>query len=372
MVRRVVNRPTDDHPARPTSSGAEPERAMPEEGVEEKREHSLLSGLPATWIDRLLPRRPRPFLLVVLGLAGGFWLLGLTLATDRKAFLASTEWRIQPLFLAGHLVTLRLFVSCYVRNYLRGVHHLDASPALAKQWTLSLLRPLGGLVALALAAPFCAYDIASLDQYVLVPDDGVRAVDVLLCVVWCFEWVMNAYIWFMLVGFACLSSWTIRQHAFRSPLQTVIQLKQYRPFLLMSVQGSTILVFFGALYGLYVWYADGDMSDFVSLGITLVLLLGCFVPPWLLLRNRLEGELRRQQEAISHRLVGIQALGEQPNTPEVMARRLDEAVALLRLTHLERLQQELGAAEGRAVVMRLLIPVSTVLVKVLRPFLIGL
>lgn len=354
------------------SSGTDNGRVPTKGGEDKKHRGAVLAGLPITWIDRLLPRRPRPFLLVVLGVVGGLWLLGLMLATDRHAFLLSREWQIQPLFLAGHMVTLRLFVSYYSRNYLIGVHHLDVALPLAKQWTLSLLSPLGGVFALALAAPFCFYDIMTLGQYCLVPDLGVQAVDVLVCFVWCVEWVMNAYIWVMLVGFACLSSWTIRHHAFRSPLQTVIQLKRYRPFLLMSVQGSTLLVFFGALYGLYVWYADGDLSDFVSLGISLVLLLACFVPPWLLLRNRLEGEVRRQQEALGHELLNIQAAGVDSNTTDAMATRLNEAIAMLRLTHLERLQKELGAAEGRAVVMRLPIPVSTALLKVVRSLLIGL
>jgi hypothetical protein len=333
-----------------------------------------LDTLPAMWIDALLPRRPRLFLWVVFGVAGGLWLLGWASASDRDAFLLSREWQIQPIFLAGHMIALRLFVTCYARNYLNGVQYLDIPLPVAKRWMLNLLRPMGGAVALAFAAPLCLYDIVSLGQYCLAPEQGIRAVDVLLCFVWCMEWVLNAYIWTILVGFACLASWTIRRHVFRSPLQTVIQLKQYRPFLLMSVQGSTILVFFGALYGLYVWYADGDLSDFVGLGITLVLLFGCFVPPWLLLRNRLEGEVRRQHETLGRQLLGIQTARTEMSTQatEMLAQRLEEAIAMLRITHLDRLQQELGRAEGRAVVMRLLIPVSTVLVKVLRPLLLGL
>ena len=359
-------------PTEPSSADAV--RAADAPTLDEGQVLASLDAIPTTWIDWLLPRRPRPFFWMVVGVAGGLWLLGLVLAVDRNAFLLSQEWQIQPLFLAGHMVALRLFITCYARNYLNGVQYLDVSIPSAKRWTQNLLRPIGGVIALVVAAPFCFYDIMSLGEYCLVPEQGIGAVDVIQCALWCIEWAMNAYIWIILVGFAALLSWTIRTHAFRAPMQTVIQLKQYRPFLLMSVQGSTILVFFGALYGLYVWYADGDLSDFVGLGITLVLLFACFVPPWLFLRNRLEGEVKRHHEALARQLLSIQAetTKNPSDVPATLEQRLEEAIAMLRITQLDRLQQELGKAEGRAVVMRLLIPVSTVLMKVLRPLLLGL
>jgi hypothetical protein len=341
---------------------------------DESRFADSLDDLPVAWIDRLLPRHPKAFMMVVVGVACGVWLLAFGVASNRSAFLMSREWQIQPLFLAGHLVTLRLFVTCYSRNYLRGAQYLDMSTASATKLALNVLGPWGGLAALALAAPFCFLDIASLKEYCLVPDAGVGFVDVIQAGVWCVEWAINAYIWVILVGFALLLTWTIRNQMFRDPLQTVIQLKQYRPFLLMSVQGSTTLVFFGALYGLYVWYADGDISDFIGLGVTMVLLLVCFVPPWLLLRQRLEKELKRQQEVLSRQLLHVQeeSHSSASDASADLRQRLDEAIAMLRITQLDRLQQELGRAEGRAVVMRLLIPLSTVLMKVLRPLLLGL
>jgi len=372
--RKVASRMVGGHAADQSSPmGSHPDGEAAKQRSDFNYSGVRLEGLPVAWIDNLLPRRPRNFLCVVVGVVCTLWLIGWSIASDRTAFLLSKEWQIQPLFLAGHLVTLRFFVTCYSHNYLKGVHYLDLSPSDAKRWTLRLLGPLGGLVALILASPFCFYDIISLGEYCLVPEQGIREVDVLLCIVWCVEWIANAYLWTILVGFACLSSWTIRHHTFRAPTLTVIQLKQYRPFLLMSVQGSTILVFFGALCGAYVWYADGDLSDFIGLGITLLLLMVCFVPPWLLLRNRLEGELRQQYEALSHSLVRLQTeeRDDSEDLTAVTATRLDEAIAMLRITHLDRLQQELGRAEGRAVVMRLLIPLGTVLMKVVRPLLIG-
>jgi hypothetical protein len=211
--------------------------------IDESRVGASLDDLPLAWIDRLLPRHPKAFAGVVVGVAGGVWLLAWGVASNRSVFLMSKEWQIQPLFLAGHLVTLRLFVTCYTRNYLKGAQYLDMPTASATKWVLNVLGPWGGVAALALAAPFCFFDIASLKEYCLVPDAGVGMVDVIQAGVWCVEWAINAYIWVILVGFALLLTWTVGNQVFRDPLQTVIQLKQYRPFLLMSVQGSTTIGF---------------------------------------------------------------------------------------------------------------------------------
>ena len=175
--------------------------ASPAAGSGEEQPHPItLEGLPVAWIDRLLPRQPVRFLAVVVGLASCVWLAGLLLASDRGAFLASREWRIQPLFLAGHLIALRLFVTVYAGNYLRGARHLTILPDEALRWVLRGLRPVGGIVALLVATPFCVMDLSLLyseayRQYLLVPAQGIGAVDLLLAAIWCAEWIVNAYIW---------------------------------------------------------------------------------------------------------------------------------------------------------------------------------
>src|SRR5262245_17672404 len=117
-----------------------------------------LEGEGQALIDRWLPRRPRSFVLAVVLLAAACWALGLVLATDARAFLASREWQIQPLYLAVHLVTLRLFATAFVRSFLAGVTHLDITDAAARHRMWLVLGPIGAVVAAALAAPFCVFD----------------------------------------------------------------------------------------------------------------------------------------------------------------------------------------------------------------------
>ena len=84
-----------------------------------------LEGEGRALIDRVLPQRPRNFLIVVAVLSVGCWLLGLALTTDPRGFLVSREWQLQPIYLAAHFVTLRLFATMLTRNFLAGAMHLE-------------------------------------------------------------------------------------------------------------------------------------------------------------------------------------------------------------------------------------------------------
>jgi hypothetical protein len=333
-------------------------------------------------VDRLLPRSPRPFIAVVGVIALGSWLLGLLLAADRARFLASREWQAQPLFLACHLIALRLFVTVYVRNFRAGAAHLDMPGAEADRRVYALLRPLGGAVALVVAVPFCISDFNYLyskayRELAVGPAGAVGAADLLMGVIWCVEWILNAYIWVLLVGFLVLTLRVLKQYPFRAPVEIVLHEKRYRPFLLMSVQGATILLLFGMVYAAYVWYAEGEATDYISLGITGGLLLLGFVPPWLRLKNGIDRAVQRETYALRDRLCGSNrdqagvAEGKGAIDLSGLAGRLDDIWTMLRVAYLERLQQELGQAEGKAILLRVLAPATTVAWRLLRPLFLG-
>jgi hypothetical protein len=50
-----------------------------------------------------------------------------------------------------------------------------------------------------------------------------------------------------------------------------------------------------------------------------------------------------------------------------LAERLDNALAILRAAYLERMHQELGRAEGKALLLKLLAPASTIGWRIIRP-----
>jgi hypothetical protein len=129
---------------------------------EPMRPLTLEGGPPLAWIDRVLPSRPHWFLLVVLGLSIGCWLLGFLLAADRPKFLQTREWYAQLIYLPAHFIALRLFVTLYTRNFMAGVRHLTVPLDLAWRRMRWVLGPVG-LLSLLLAAPLSARDFFDLD-----------------------------------------------------------------------------------------------------------------------------------------------------------------------------------------------------------------
>ncbi len=321
-----------------------------------------------TLIDRVLPRHSLAFYLLALVIAAACWGLGLALAPSATSFLELREWHIQPFYLAAHLIALRLFVQLFVRNYVAGASHLDIS---ADRVTTGIRRVLGlpgGLVAIAIALPFCILDYQYLvsDHYEKLSEDQLlHAIDYVMWGIWCMEWLLNAFIWVVLAGFLAMSYQALRTCRFRAPIATVVQEKLYRPFLQMSSQGASIVLGFACVTAFYIWYAGGEVSDFLGLGVTGVLLVVGFIPAWLLLNAKVKRTVREEIEALRRNLPALVA-GEMvlgASTGEARARtveeRLDEVVAIMRAWHLERLQLDLGRTEAQALVVRLAAPAAT-------------
>jgi hypothetical protein len=76
---------------------------------------------------------------------------------------------------------------------------------------------------------------------------------------------------------------------------------------------------------------------------------------------------------LQQRLVdGLRRRGDNPDqaaTVEELGQRLDTVLFILRSGYLEKMHRELGRAEGKAVLLKLLIPASSVGFKFLRPWL---
>jgi hypothetical protein len=349
----------------------------------EERLRSLsLERVPGAWVDRLLPARPWHFLGAVAVVALGCWLVGLVLAGNPGGFLRSREWQVQPIFLAVHFICLRLFVTCYTRNFLAGAARMDLPEGEAARRVRQVLGPVGGACALLAAVPFCISNLFYLSSGQYADEAAVfgggthAAVDWFLFVVWCVEWAINAYIWMLLVGFLWLTMRTLWYSRFRASIDVVLHEKHYRPFLLMSAQGASVVLFFAIVNSFYVWYAAGVLSDLIGLAITMLLLLVGFGPPWLQLKAGIERQVDAEMFGLQQKLIenarrrAEVGTAGQPATLEEVTARLDEALAILRGTQLERMHRELGRAEGRALLLKLLAPASALAWKVLRPFLL--
>lgn len=348
-------------------------------GREEKLHPLSLERVPWARLD-VLPARPRTFLLFLGGVVAGSWLVGLFLAPDWRGFVTAPEWQVQPVFLATHLLVVRLFVTCYARNYLAGAAHLHLPEGQAQRYVRGLLGLRGGLLALFLALPLSLYDFLvylpsaahrqEVEVYGGVP---YQLVDLYLAGIWSLEWALNAYIWVVIVGFLLMTLGTLRRYPFRAEVEVLLHEKHYRPFLLMSAQGALVVLLFTLVNGFYVWYASGDWSDYIGLGVTVLLLLVGFGPPWLVLKSKIGRALRQELCRLRRQLVGaVQQLAPAADlagrgaTAEQVAARLDHILVLLRTLYLEHLQQEMGKAEAKALLVRLLAPISTIGWKLVR------
>jgi len=325
-----------------------------------------LEGEGRALIDRIFPRRPREFLFVVAVLAVGCWAAGVSLAEDVHAFVTTPEWQLQPLYLAAHFITLRLFATMFTRNFMAGIAYLDMPPSKARHAIWLVLGPLGALAAVVIATPFCLYDYKAFYVDNAKPG-GMSRLDQLLLGIWCVEWFLIAFIWVQLVGFLLLTRWAIREHNFRAPIEVVLHERQYRPFLQMSVQGATIVLGFFIVNAAYTWYTDAKLGDYIGVGVTLLLLVVGFIPPWVLLTAKVDRAVNAEMVSLRQRLADTGLRGEPlagiagaPRSGKEVEQRLDEALVMLRISYLERLYRDLGNIEATSVMMRVGVPAVTI------------
>lgn len=342
-------------------------RTMLGEGIEAAAT-AAVETLAVPPADRILPVGPKGFALLVAGAAAALWLVGMALAPGLPEFLSSPEWRFQPLYIAAHLVTLRLFVSTFTKNFRIGAAYLDVPADRATAGFRLILGPAGALSAALIAMPFCLLDYRYLftDRYARLGAGGqIGSIDLMMWAIWSVEWFLNAFIWVVLVGFLVKNVRTIRAHPFRAPIETVLHEQHYRPFLQMSSQGAGILFLFSIVTALYIYFTGGELTDYMGLGITGTLLVIGFVIPWHLLRSKVRGAVRQQTSELGSRIAlastakGMGLASPQHDLPAI-AKRLDDAVALLRISHLQRQQLDLGWNEAKAVGIRLLAPAVTI------------
>ncbi len=337
-------------------------------------------------LDRALPARPAPFVAVVLAASAALWLLGWALAADRGRLLASREWIAQPLYLAVHLALLRLFVTVYASNFAAGCANLDAPGDEVRRAMRRILGPLGVTISVLLAAPLVVLDVRWLEgkEYLgagqaLGAAGSLGPSDYLMVGVWALEWLVNAYVWVVIVGFLAATLHLLRRHGFRATIERVLRERHYRPFLMMSAQGASLTLAFAVASALYVWWTKGAASDYVGLWVTAGLVLVGFVPPWLQLKKGLgvlvEEESERLSDAIEARGAELEAVkegdgaeGSGPSAPERVEARVRALLAIARWEHLQALNDDLGKSEGKAVLLRLLAPLGTVGWRLFKPF----
>lgn len=314
-----------------------------------------------TWAT---PKGRPLFIAAAAVFALSIWLVAWLLAGDKRSFVEAREWQVQPIYLLAHFATLRLFASIFAFNFMAGAAHLAITRAVASAAVARLLSPPALLVGALMALPFIVFDLRYFlsDRYAKLSGNATPLpVDWLMFGVWALEWIVNGIVWMLLLGFLWLNLRTLHRYDFRSPIQTVLHERQYRPFLRMSAQGATVMVVFSLVTAAYIWLAGGEVTDYLGLILTTVLLAVSFVPPWLLLRKKIR-TIVKAETALLHGAVSqttAQGLLDQLQD-ETAVRRDRESMAMLRLMHLERLHGNIGQREATDVAVKLLAPAVTV------------
>jgi hypothetical protein len=323
-------------------------------------------------IDSILPQRLGGTVALALMVAAATWLAGLALTPNIPAFLALPEWHFQPIYIATHIIVVRLFVHVYTRGFVRGISFLDVPETQAHAFVDSVLGFPGALAALCIAMPFVGLDFLFLfsDDYQRIGGSQVLPIDYLMWGVWSVEWFLNAFIWVVLLGFLINTWWVVRNHPFRAPIEIVLHDRQYKPFLQMGAQGASIVLAFTIVTIAYIWYTGGEATDYVGLGITAAMLLMGFLPSWLVLRSKVHRAVEEETLAMRRRLLRNLDLAEAESSGALLAgindgnrsleHRLDAAVSILRISYLENRNRSLGASEARAVLIRILAPAASI------------
>src|SRR5262249_10797674 len=343
-------------------------------GWEDELAPISLEGEGRAPVDRRRARGPRPLVIAVSVLAVACWAAGLALAEDPYPFLTSREWQLQPLYLAAHFITLRLFATMFTRNYLAGVVHLDMPTAHARRGIQLVMGPVGTLIALIVALPFMLYDyqLVGLTKAAKTAGTGAGlAVARLLAGVWFFVCFLLALFGVLLFVSLSPPRRPLGDFPSRAPIEVVLLKKQYRHFLAMSAHGATIVLGFFLVNLIYSWYTGAELTDYIGVAITLVLLVLGFIPPWMQLTAKMDRIVKDEMARLRRRLASSEMLspvgaapshgpGASEGVTDLQA-RLDEALVMLRISYLERLHRDLGNMEAWSIVMKIGVPIMTVI-----------
>jgi hypothetical protein len=273
-----------------------------------------------------------------------------------------------------------MFVAVYAENFVAGCAHLDVAPGTTKRHVRTTLGAPSVVAAVVLAAPLVWIDLRWMagEEYLgaragMGADGGLGAADVLMAAAWAVEWLVTTYLWALIVAFLVRTLVVLARHRFRDPVHEVLRERQYRPFLLMSAQGASLIAGFAVASVLYVWVAEGALSDYAALWVTGGLVLVGFVPAWMKLKAHIGAAVEAEAARLGAHLEEETDRLETPSPPrrrtlEDVGARVDVLLSILRLEHLRRLHEGVGKVEAQAVLLRLLAPAVTVGWRLIRPF----
>lgn len=333
-------------------------------------------------------------------LSSGFWVAGYLLAPDASAFLRNDSWLYQIVWLPAHIVCGYLAVCIYRVALASCGSEKELSPVGFMPYLNYLFRKF--LIATAAVLPFLVMDGIEGYDMVLEEFSSMGRSGWLLMTVWVIEWIATGVLWVHVLLTLKLNFDFFNENYVRNHLESLLITAKDVPLLTAGVENSLVILLYAAATFGYIWFAGGELSDFVALGVSAIFVLLAFLGSMLHLKIKINRALDDLYEEHLQRLlkrdVTPSTAGHPPNRsledlqvldqlifsrpPGVSVRSyarlrsikanllLDpeadsQSVArdMFRYTEYELRLATVGAAELRAVMIRLSAPVAGVMAK---------
>lgn len=240
----------------------------------------------------LLPASAGAFLVSVSALSLAFRAAAYLLAPDPAAITQSRDWIFHAFWLPFHLLLARYAAVVFAQNVdaCLAFAASDQRPALERT-AASVTAPSGWLMGLALVAPFMLLDAGAGAGYIreAAPAQGRAAV--LVPAIWMIEWLATAQIWLFVLGSVRFNARVLSAGNLAARHERVLLAGDGKAPLLCGVQNGFIIGMYGLSTVAYVWFADGQVSDYLVLAISMAFVLVCFFAALLQMKNGLRQSL---------------------------------------------------------------------------------
>lgn len=333
-------------------------------------------------------------------LSSGFWVAGYLLAPDASAFLRNDSWLYQIVWLPAHILCGYLAVCIYRVALSSCDTEKKLSPAGSRAYLNYVFRKF--LIATVAVLPFLVMDGIEGYEMVLEEFSSMGRSGWLLMTVWLIEWIATGVLWVHVLLTLKLNFDFFNENYVRNHLESLLITSKNLPLLVAGVENALVILLYAAATFGYILFAGGEISDFVALGVSAIFVLLAFLGSMLHLKikiNRalddlyeehLQRLLKREQaprvtgHQRSQSLENLQVLDQLIfSRPQGVSLRsyarlrsikanllLDpeadsQSVArdMFRYTEYELRLATVGAAELRAVMIRLSVPVAGLMAK---------
>jgi hypothetical protein len=263
-----------------------------------------------------LPTSAGRFIAFNIALVVVFKLCGYVLAFDKSVIFTSHDWIYHSLWLPLHLTLARCASGIFARHVAAGkadLHHGLRAEFVKRVMAVTSVR--GFLGALLLVAPLAYLDVRAGFEFVDENFASQGYAGVLIPVIWMIEWVATAQIWLYVLGSIYITPLSSHADNLRGRHVEVLVHGKGRESIQAGLENALVILLYGISTIGYVWYANGQLSDYLVLGVSTLLVLVCFSSALVQLRANLRSNLDAQEREVVRAI----AAGAVPASPVATA-----------------------------------------------------